>query len=786
MANLKVDLSLNDGGLKKTINEDKQAVREFTQTVDNGSRSVSQTAQKFSQAVGSLTNYKKELSKLTKEVVSLEFAYAKLSDEQKRSDFGRQLAAQLNDGKEKAATFKDQIIDTNNEIKQLSSDSFKSDAVAQGFDIMSTSLGGLLAATQLCGLENEKLKNAIAAVTIAQAAANAVVKVTNMLEPQSALMLGIRRLRESELVTAITARKTAEVVATDATKKATIAQHALNVAQKAMPWALLITGIAAAAYAIYNYAKKTEDATDKTDELKKSIHESAVQGAKDAVTESTKLQLLYEKSQNVNLSKETRLQAVKDIRAEYPGYFKDLSDEEILAGKAAGAYRQLANDIIAVAQARAYQKKIEELTSKNIDYQDALDADKAWQKANKGTHEANQRNIEGQSAMRGFIPNAGVPYAGVNSEVELEWSKSTERINENTKALEENNAAIERYKGQINALSESQTRYQQNTEKVTKTLVKTPTKSKQTVDKSVDMEKYAQQAAAKAIAEFRKQIEAEKKQLATADAKNASISRTQQFSSFDKAVGNDKPNGERDLSYLQQQMNFNDRLISQLRELQKEYQKAGMFGTQSYNEIGSEIQEVTAKQAELAQKAKEFNDENKRLEDKEKATAKLTDAITQAGGAFQSLGSSYKEPVLNGAAIIANAIATMIQAYTQAAASPAVTSTGWGWLGFALTGAVQLASVISQIHSLSGYAQGGIVGGGSYVGDSQIIRVNSGEAVLTQSDQSRFLRLLDGGNVSGGANQYAQVDFKIRGAELYGVIKNYSKQQSATGHKLSI
>jgi len=40
MANLKVDLSLNDGNLKKQINEDKKAVSEFGKTVSDSGKSV--------------------------------------------------------------------------------------------------------------------------------------------------------------------------------------------------------------------------------------------------------------------------------------------------------------------------------------------------------------------------------------------------------------------------------------------------------------------------------------------------------------------------------------------------------------------------------------------------------------------------------------------------------------------------------------------------------------------------------------------------------------------------
>jgi len=54
-----------------------------------------------------VSNYKRRLSELTKEVISLEMSWANLSDEQRKSDIGQELARQLSEAKEKAATFKD-------------------------------------------------------------------------------------------------------------------------------------------------------------------------------------------------------------------------------------------------------------------------------------------------------------------------------------------------------------------------------------------------------------------------------------------------------------------------------------------------------------------------------------------------------------------------------------------------------------------------------------------------------------------------------------------------------
>ena len=109
-------------------------------------------------------------------------SYANLSAEQKKSDFGQALAKQLNEAKDKAAQFKDAIIDTQNEIKQLSSDSFKTDALTEGISTVSTSMSAMVAVTQLAGGETEKLQKAIAQLILIQTASAASVKIINALQ----------------------------------------------------------------------------------------------------------------------------------------------------------------------------------------------------------------------------------------------------------------------------------------------------------------------------------------------------------------------------------------------------------------------------------------------------------------------------------------------------------------------------------------------------------------------------------------------------------------------------
>lgn len=222
------------------------------------------------------------------------------------------------------------------------------------------------------------------------------------------------------------------------------------------------------------------------------------------------------------------------------------------------------------------------------------------------------------------------------------------------------------------------------------------------------------------------------KQLADLQKKDANISRSQTFSSFDVAIGNNRPNGARDLSYLQAEMNFNDSLLQQLQELANAYKELGDAGAEGLKKITEEIGKVTDKQKQLGITAKQYTEQNKKVEESAQKWQSVGDMVSSAGSAFSSLGSSFEIPALNVAGIIANAIASVIQGYATASAQSA-TLGPWAWAAFSLAGLAQVASVISQIHSLSGYAEGGIVGGGSYFGDGMLARVNSGEMILNDT-----------------------------------------------------
>jgi hypothetical protein len=129
----------------------------------------------------------------------------------------------------------------------------------------------------------------------------------------------------------------------------------------------------------------------------------------------------------------------------------------------------------------------------------------------------------------------------------------------------------------------------------------------------------------------------------------------------------------------------------------------------------------------------------------------------------------------------------MALSYAQAANSPAVTGTGWGWIAFAATGLAQMIASISAIkQATSGYAQGGIVKGNSYSGDNIYggpdAMVNAGELVLTRAQQANLASNLEG---SGGGFRDGQIVATIEGETIVLAAKRWKKRTGRSGENVS-
>lgn len=117
------------------------------------------------------------------------------------------------------------------------------------------------------------------------------------------------------------------------------------------------------------------DARKEIDYLKQfqeDLNKAQKEGVKSSQDEAVKLDILYRAAVNLNKPMGERKKAVEELKKQYPSYFKNISDENILAGKAADSYQRLSNAILASAKARAVQDRLVEQAKQKLDLEEKL------------------------------------------------------------------------------------------------------------------------------------------------------------------------------------------------------------------------------------------------------------------------------------------------------------------------------------------------------------------------------------------------------------------------------
>jgi hypothetical protein len=145
-------------------------------------------------------------------------------------------------------------------------------------------------------------------------------------------------------------------------------------------------------------------------------------------------------------------------------------------------------------------------------------------------------------------------------------------------------------------------------------------------------------------------------------------------------------------------------------------------------------------------------------------------AISSVGSAMQSI----EDPSAKIVGTIAQAIATIALTYAQSLKG---TFTPWDWIAGAASGMATMMSVISAIHSATGYSEGGMIKGNSYSGDlipanGGMIGLNAGEVVLNRAQQNTLASELQGSG--GGSDRY--VPSFVSGEQIWIALNAYTKR----------
>ena len=166
-----------------------------------------------------------------------------------------------------------------------------------------------------------------------------------------------------------------------------------------------------------------------------------------------------------------------------------------------------------------------------------------------------------------------------------------------------------------------------------------------------------------------------------------------------------------------------------------------------------------------------------RIEAQNKALEEQAMRYNLAGQAASNFGAALAgldDPAAKAAGTVIQAISSIALGFAMASSNANTAGTGWGWLAWLAAGTAAMATTISTIHSLTGYAEGGIVGGTSYSGDNIPIMANAGELVLTKAQQNTLAQSLQGNE-----GRTIRVVGKLSGKDLFICAENWSK---SAGH----
>lgn len=220
---------------------------------------------------GKAESMRSRLRELRETIYNLEIEWRTMTDEQRKSDFGVALRKQLDSVKKEAGDLADIMGDVQRAIKSEANDTGKFSALSEGINLAVSSATALIGAMELLGVSEEDAEKVQAQIQAGLAISNGLMQVQNVLQKESNLMIQIGNIQRWAQVKAEAAANVAKNAGTVATIKATVAQRAFNLVAKANPYVLLATAIVTVVGALFLFAKRSDDAKQKQEELNKEI-----------------------------------------------------------------------------------------------------------------------------------------------------------------------------------------------------------------------------------------------------------------------------------------------------------------------------------------------------------------------------------------------------------------------------------------------------------------------------------------------------------------------------------
>ena len=528
----------------------------------------------------------------------------------------------------------------------------------------------------------------------------------------------------------------------------------MNLAQKefiatmmANPYGIAIT----AAAALVGVMLSLGNATSEADKEAKKFHETLNKEIASAETEKLKLDGLIAIANDMNETYDKRKQAIDKINEKYPQLHANIDNETGKLKLDAKAYNDLADAIRNAAYARAYEQKLTDLATKKIEQEEKVaQARKAAEYDEAHKHDAPivmSPEYAGQAQVT-YIRQASASAENLREE-EAELARIEQQILETSRkaqeyAIDSSTSATGNGNGNSKATPRefefgSDEWLQHQDEDTVKRYwdwvyngIMNEARNKPIKVKPIIIPEEEEEPE---DPEFLKMLE------------NYRFEKRKQEIDAEQALNE---------SSLQDQMDYYQRL----------YENESL----SYEERAAAYEEYLERKRELADQESQIDQQT--MQSAANMINSLGSMISSIGSTLDDAGSMQARAI----ATVAQSIATIIQGYATASAQAAETFGPIGWAAFAVSGLAQVISIVSTLQNLTRgkFANGGIVGGTTTIGDYNLARVNKGEMILNDRQQGHLFSILNGNN-SPSTNLGGEVTFRISGSDLVGTFNNYNK-----------
>lgn len=275
---LSAQYSINKIILNSMSAEERKATEEGKK-LEAETKAIYEEMKKLQEATGkhqlNVGNYADATKGLRSQIMELTEAMVKMRME------GKENTSEYADLQKKAGALKDAFADTQQEVKNMASDTSNLDVALGALSATSGGFAAVTGAMQLFGAESEDVQEAQKKLQASIALVNGVTAVQKNLQHQSALMLGVSRVQTYALAKAEAYERLIKMQGTEATIGATLAQKAFNLVAKANPYVLLAAAFVTVVGALWAFsaaakqvAKDMENVRAKQIALK-NVNESA-------------------------------------------------------------------------------------------------------------------------------------------------------------------------------------------------------------------------------------------------------------------------------------------------------------------------------------------------------------------------------------------------------------------------------------------------------------------------------------------------------------------------------